>query len=91
MKYEVDVMVTVVVEIDETIFTKDRMDDFNHSMWNLEYDIEEHAKNIAHLQATGLYDFKDKNSCIEGYGDISTSGISAYVSGDDIHSIDKIE
>jgi len=72
-KYLVKVTQIVEVELDETLFTEEFMEEFRESFCPF-YDIEEHACHLGQAYARGLIDYFD--AFIEGYGPQSEMGIS---------------
>ena len=75
MKKTVGIKQFVDVEVDETKFTPEFMDEFKRNFYPLE-NIEAHIMHIGQLEARGLL-----MPFTEGYGEIKDFGISATVTG----------
>jgi len=79
VKYEVDmktitveVTETIEVELDETKFTPEFMQEFKECMYVFN-SIEDHAKHLAQLEARGFIGFRED---VEGYGSLRDMGIT---------------
>ncbi|TWB61655.1 hypothetical protein FBZ98_1011000 [Rhizobium sp. ERR 922] len=70
-KHKAIVSIEVEVEIDDSKFDEAFMAEFRDSFYPF-YDIEDHIKHIAQLEARGLLD-----DFTEGYGPIKDMGIKA--------------
>lgn len=73
-EYHVDVTQTFFVELDQTKFTPEFMEEFRKSFYPF-FDLEEHAAHIAQLQARGVIDITVTPEFIEGYGPSDEMGI----------------
>lgn len=78
MKLQVEVTQLVEVELDEAKFTETFMKQFRAAFYPF-YEIEDHAKHIAQLQARGLIDIELFHEFIEGYGPSKDMGLRAVV------------
>lgn len=77
--FKVIVTQTVTVKLDETKFDEDFMSEFRASFYPF-YEIEDHAKHIAQLEARGVISLQfDKSEFIEGYGPADKMGITASI------------
>lgn len=76
--FEVDVIQTVRVTLDESKFTPEFMQEFREGFYSFE-DFHEHAEHIAQLVARGIVDLSDPDTFIEGYGEARDMGISAKI------------
>lgn len=74
MTFEVMVVSTVEVTLDETKFTPEFMNEFRESFYPC-MSLEDHAEHIAQLEVKDLLD-KDFT---EGYGPLEDMGISAII------------
>lgn len=74
MKFEVDVTSTVIVELDESKFTEEFMEEFRKDFYDF-FTIEDHAAHIVQLASREL----PTNGFIEGYGESSDMGIKTSV------------
>jgi len=74
MKMNVTVTFDVSVEVDESKFTDDFMQNFKRYFYELDT-IDEHAEHLAQLETRGLID----DNFVEGYGDLSEMGIKIKV------------
>lgn len=70
-KKTVYVTLTIDVEVDETKFTDEFMQEYRDSFYSFDT-IDDHIKHLAQLHARGIY---DSDSFIEGYGQASDMGI----------------
>lgn len=70
---EITVEQTVVVEIDDTKFTPEWMEEFRASFFRF-YDLDDHLRHLGQLYVRGLIDGRD-DEFIEGYGVASEMGI----------------
>lgn len=86
MKYRVYMTQYIDVELDETKFTEEFMEEFRDMMYNYTT-IEEHVEHLAQLKARGL--IEHFNPFIEGYGPASDMGIN--ISEPEICDIDAIK
>lgn len=70
---------TVEVTLDASKFTPEFMAEFNSSISDWGDDLEEHAKHLAWVHASGLEDLAAawREPFVEGYGPIAELGISA--------------
>lgn len=77
--YSVEVTVTVDVTLDETKFTPEFFEEFNGSITDWGDDLEEHAKHLAWVHATGVEDlaYVSRAPFVEGYGPVDEMGIQA--------------
>jgi len=73
MKFEVEVTQTVEVELDETKFTDEFMEEYRECFYN-HVTIEDHAKHLAQLEARGMTTGMP-DEFIEGYGPVKDFGI----------------
>jgi hypothetical protein len=72
---------TITIEIDESKFDDQFMEEFRQSFFPF-FDIDDHIEHIAQLQARGVIDLEfNKTEFIEGYGPAHEMGIR-YVSTD---------
>lgn len=71
MEKIVTVTQEIMVEVDETTFTEEFMNEFKKDFYDFET-IDDHIKHLAQLYARGLV---DENSFIEGYGPAANMGI----------------
>lgn len=79
-KFNVTVIQTVEVQLDETAFTPEFFEQYR-SVIDDKDTVEEHAEYLAWAQASGLYDMEGEyaNPFAEGYGPVKDMGISARV------------
>lgn len=84
--FTVEVVQTVEVTLDEEKFTPEFMEGFNSTITDfggtdddLEYALEEHAKHLAWVHATGVENLSWVRvpPFVEGYGPLDELGISA--------------
>lgn len=76
MKKQVGVIKTVEVEVDESKFTDEFMEEFRKYFYDFD-DIDDHIEYIANLAVNGAFDsFKP---FIEGYGEPHEMGIKANI------------
>jgi len=75
MKFLITVTQEVEVTLDETKFDEQALEDFRKSFYNFE-DIEDHAKHLGQLLARGLISPFEFDPFVEGYGPLSSMGIS---------------
>jgi len=75
--YTVEVISTVEVTLDETKFTPEFFAEFNETISDWNDDLEEHAKHLAWVHATGVEALDGYGSFVEGYGPTKDMGISA--------------
>lgn len=85
-RFLIDVTQTVEVELDETKFDADFMQEFRDGFYDFDT-IEEHAEHIAQLHARGLFDGGSYDEFIEGYGPSQDMGIRARVVGTEIERV----
>ncbi len=81
MKFTVNVMQTVEIELDEPKFDETFMAEFREGFHNIQ-DIAGHAQHLAWLHATGRVDLEYISAdvpFIEGYGPADTMGIKVRV------------
>jgi len=71
---EITVEQTVVVEIDDTKFTPEWMEEFRASFFRF-YDLDDHLRHLGQLYVRGLIDGRD-DEFIEGYG-VASEMVSA--------------
>ena len=71
MKKMVEVTQLVEVEVPESLFTEQFMEEFRQQFYPFET-VEEHFRHLGQLRARGIY---DGDSFIEGYGEAKTLGI----------------
>jgi len=79
-----DITQRVKVDIDETKFTPELMEEFNQSISDYGHGEEalvQHAEHIGRLSVVGLIDIVPR-SFVEGYGYCDEAGISATVQED---------
>ena len=72
-QYVVRVVNEVLVELDETKFTPEFMEEFSRVIYKFDT-VKEHAEHLGWLIATGRADVFD--TVIEGYGDVDQFGLS---------------
>lgn len=77
-RFSIDVTQTVEVELDETKFTDEFMEEFRESFFQF-WTLADHADHIAQLQARGIIDAERVPGFIEGYGPSDEMGIKAKV------------
>jgi len=77
-RFTIDVTQTVEVELDETKFTDEFMEEFREGFFDF-WTLADHAAHIAQLQARGLIDCERVGDFIEGYGPSADMGITARV------------
>ena len=84
MKRKVEVRMITEIEVDETKFTPEFMQQFNELIGPTA-DIDEHIEHLAYLfvEAEGCH--FDDHLFIEGYGDLSEMGIKAELLESDYH------
>lgn len=70
-KKTVYVTLTIDVEVDETKFTDEFMQEFRDTFYQFNK-LDDHIEHLAQLHARGIY---DDDSFIEGYGPASDMGI----------------
>ena len=77
--FSVEVTVSVDVTLDETKFTPEFFEEFNDSITDWGDDLEEHAKHLAWVHATGVEDlaYVSRAPFVEGYGPVDEMGIQA--------------
>lgn len=77
--FTVEVVSTVDITLDETKFTPEFFEEFNGSITDWCDDLEEHAKHLAWVHATGVEDLAYVRSApfVEGYGPVDEMGIQA--------------
>ena len=75
--YTVLVTSEVTVTLDETKFTPEFFAEFNETISDWGDDLEEHAKHLAWVHATGVEALDGYGAFVEGYGPIKDMGISA--------------
>lgn len=71
MKFDSEYTSYWIVELDESKFTPEFMEEFRQSFYQF-YDLEDHAEHITQLYARGVVEGDD---FIEGYGKPSEAGI----------------
>ena len=77
--FTITVTQKVDVELDETKFDDNFMQEFRASFYQF-YDIEDHAKHIAQLEARGITSLEIlRSEFIEGYGPANEMGIKACI------------
>jgi hypothetical protein len=74
VRRSVKVTFLVDVELDETKFTEEWMEEFRETFFPL-FDVNDHAEHIAQLEAREVLD----SSFTEGYGPLESMGIKAEV------------
>jgi hypothetical protein len=81
--YTVEVISTVEVTLDETKFTPEFFAEFNETISDWDDDLEEHAKHLAWVHATGVENLSYVRIApfVEGYGPVDEMGISAKTEG----------
>ena len=87
--FTIEVTQTIEVELDPAKFDEAFMEEFRESFFPF-YDIEDHAKHIAQLQARGGVDldgFFSDRTFVEGYGLAKEMGISARVTDTEIQQV----
>lgn len=84
MKFKIEVTQLVEIELDESKFTKEFMEEYN-SYITYHGSLSDHAKHIAWLQATGRVDIEMSPEFIEGYGPSNEMGIKAKVIDENIY------
>ena len=76
-KFTIIVEQEVTVELDETKFDEDFMQEFRDGFYPF-FELRDHAEHIAQLQARGVVDADQFSGCfIEGYGQTKLMGIKA--------------
>lgn len=86
-KFEVEVLRTVLVSIDETKFTKEFYDEFTSYIDSTMDNLEDHIEHLAWLFAAGRADDTD---FIEGYGPAKDFGIKFQEIDDHITDLREI-
>lgn len=77
MKKVVTVIQNIEVEVDETKFTPQFMEEFRSYMFSHFDTLDDHIRHIAQLHARGVIDASSSGEFIEGYGPIEEFGIKA--------------
>ncbi len=94
-KFTVTISQEITVELDETKFTKEFVEEYNNyigfvgDMDDFEEMMRGHASNIAELEARGVWD----EDFTEGYGPPKELGIEVkveYTSVDDIRQVETV-
>lgn len=77
-RYVVTFETEIIVEVDETKFTDEFMEEYRDSFYQF-YGIEDHIEHLAELKARGVYELSKyiPDEFVEGYGPIGEFGISA--------------
>lgn len=87
-KFEVDVTRVVTVEIDDSKFTEEFMENYRSFIDSSFYDLEDHIQQLAWLFGAGRIS-GSKSEFIEGYGIASEMGIKFEEVGYDDTNITK--
>lgn len=82
--YTVEVTSIVEVTLDETKFTPEFFAEFNGTISDWGDDLEEHAKHLAWVHATGVEALDGYGAFVEGYGKTKDMGISATLTDTDV-------
>lgn len=82
--YAVEVTSIVEVTLDETKFTPEFFAEFNSTISDWDYDLEEHAKHLAWVHATGVEALDGYGAFVEGYGPVKDMGITARLIDTDV-------
>lgn len=82
--FEVDVIQTVRVTLDETKFTPEFLNEFANSFYPF-LDIEDHAEHIAQLRARGIIEIDHVGEFIEGYGPSDEFGMKTEITETDTY------
>lgn len=90
-KFEVEVTRTVVVEVNESKFTEEFMENYRGYIDSSFYDLEDHIKQLGWLFGAGRINGSEKEF-IEGYGPANEMGIKFKEIGyDDINITREIK
>lgn len=84
-KFEVCYSSTYEIEIDESKFTDEFMEEFRQHFFPF-YDLEDHAEHIAQMQARGVIDIISSPEFVEGYGPSNDMGIKVKFLDAEIYS-----
>lgn len=84
--FKIEVRQTIEVELDEAKFDDAFMAEFRQYHYPF-FDLKDHAKHIAQLQARGAIDVERTVDFVEGYGRSEEMGIKARVVETDIEAV----